>query len=88
MFCELKKNKKYGDSERFVFKKYPERKHDVFDNADGNTDFEWTDNDHTSFTITMQDAQNDYYWKKPILVAFDLENEGFTYANTVEFLEG
>lgn len=51
------------------------------------TDFEWTDDEHTSFTITMQDGINDYYWKKPEFVAFILENPKFKYKSVAEYLD-
>lgn len=50
------------------------------------TDFEWTDDKHTSFTITMQDSDNDYYWKKDTFVAFTAENESAEYKNVKSFL--
>lgn len=41
---------------------------------DTTTDFEWADDEHTAFTITMQDIANSYYWKEPCFVAFTMEN--------------
>lgn len=51
------------------------------------TDFEWTDDEHTSFTITMRDGLNGHYWKDPEFVAFTLENPKYKYGSVVEFLE-
>lgn len=34
------------------------------------TDFEWADDEHTAFTITMQDSSNKFYWKEKHLVSF------------------
>ena len=51
------------------------------------SDFEWTDDERTSFTITMQDGINDYYWKKPEFVAFVLENPKYKYDNVRDYLD-
>lgn len=50
------------------------------------TDFEWTDDEHTSFTITTKDPANDYYWKKDTFVAFTAENENAEYKDVISFL--
>ena len=39
------------------------------------TDFTWTDNEHTSFSITMHDPKSGGYWKEEKLVYFIVENE-------------
>lgn len=54
------------------------------DNKD--TDFEWTDDEHTSFTITTKDPDNDYYWKNSAFVAFTAENEDAEYKDVKSFL--
>ena len=50
------------------------------------TDFDWTDDEHTSFTITTQDPDNDSYWKTPTFVAFTAENDNCEYNNVKSFL--
>lgn len=50
------------------------------------TDFEWTDEEHTSFTITTKDPANDYYWKQDTFVAFIAENEDAEYKDVMSFL--
>ncbi|MBQ9142235.1 MAG: zinc ribbon domain-containing protein [Lachnospiraceae bacterium] len=45
----------------------------VIDLSDTETDFEWSDDEHTAFTITMQDKQNSNL-KKAKLIAFTLDN--------------
>ena len=37
------------------------------------TDFEWLDDEHTCFMITMQDPEN-YYWEEPSTVSFAIDN--------------
>lgn len=59
----------------------------VIDTENTDTDFEWTDEERTSLTITMQDAENDYYWKSQAFVAFTLENTDFTYKNAKAYLD-
>lgn len=54
--------------------------------SDGSTDFEWTDSEHTSFTITTKDKKNTSYWKKEKFVVFELENDGYSYSNVKDFL--
>lgn len=39
------------------------------------TDFAWTDDEHTSFSITMIDPENESYWKEEKKVYFIIENE-------------
>ena len=39
------------------------------------TDFEWTDSEHTSFSISMMDPENGNYWDEKKLVYFIVENE-------------
>ncbi|MCD8368500.1 MAG: zinc ribbon domain-containing protein [Clostridiales bacterium] len=58
----------------------------VIDTGDGETDFEWTDEEHTSFTITMEDADNNSYWKDAVFVAFTLENEKYAFSDVQSYL--
>ena len=58
----------------------------LIDTASGDTDFEWTDDEHTSFTITMRDEENKYEWKKESFVVFILENEDYTYFDVKSYL--
>ncbi len=51
------------------------------------SDFEWTDDTHTSFTVTLHDPKNKTYWKKPCLVVMSLENEDYVYSDVVSLLE-
>ena len=44
----------------------------VIDLLSGNTDFEWTDDEHSAFTISIQDTQNSNL-KKATFVAFTLD---------------
>lgn len=48
--------------------------------------FEWTDDEHTSFTVTTKDPKNSDHWKKDQLVLFELENNECKYPNVVTFL--
>lgn len=58
----------------------------VIDPDNTDTDFEWLDDEHSSFTITMQDYLNTYEWKEPILVAFTLENPKYKYESVKDYL--
>lgn len=58
----------------------------LIDTASGDTDFEWTDNEHTSFSITMRDEKNKYEWKDESFVVFILENEDYTYFDVKSYL--
>ena len=49
-------------------------------------DFEWTDEEHTSFLITLKDEKNEYYWKKDKMVLFELENEEYKYFDTKSYI--
>lgn len=51
------------------------------------TDFEWLDDEHSSFTITMQDYLNEYEWEEPCFVAFTLENSKYKYSSVEEYLD-
>lgn len=51
----------------------------LIDTTSGDTDFEWIDDEHTSFSITMRDKENKYEWKKENFVVFILENEDYTH---------
>ena len=57
----------------------------VIDLSDTDTDFEWTDDGHTAFTITMQDSANSDL-KKPTFVAFTIENEKYTFTNVKSYV--
>lgn len=59
----------------------------IIDLNNTDTDFEWTDDEHTAFTITMKDVDNDHYWKKDTFVAFTNENESFVYTNVKSYLD-
>ena len=59
----------------------------LIDTSSGDTDFEWTDDEHTSFSITMRDEENKYEWKKETFVVFILENEGYTYFDVKSYLD-
>lgn len=58
----------------------------LIDTTSGDTDFEWTDDEHTSFSITMRDEENKYEWKKETFVVFILENEDYTYFDVKSYL--
>lgn len=58
----------------------------LIDTTSGNTDFEWTDDEHTSFSITMRDEENKSEWKKETFVVFILENEDYTYFDVKSYL--
>jgi len=57
----------------------------VIDLSDADTDFEWIDDEHIAFTITMQDSANGDF-KKPTLVAFTTENEKHIYMNAKSYM--
>ena len=58
----------------------------IIDENNTDTDFEWTDQERTSFTISLKDLQNDYYLKEPKFVAFTLENSNYTYEDVYSYL--
>ena len=58
----------------------------VIDTNNTNTDFEWGDEQHSAFTITMIDPANGSYWKEEKLTSFILENEGYKYSTVLSFL--
>lgn len=58
----------------------------IFDVTSGATDFEWTDDEHTAFTITLQDKENDWYWKEESLTSFMLENQEYNYFTVKSYL--
>lgn len=58
----------------------------VIDTDNTNTDFEWGDEQHRAFTITMIDPANGSYWKEEKLTSFILENEGYKYSTVLSFL--
>lgn len=58
----------------------------LIDTTSGDTDFEWTDDERTSFTITMKDEENGSYWKKVAFVLYTLENGEYEYFNVKNYL--
>lgn len=58
----------------------------LIDTTSGETDFEWTDDEHTSFSITMRDDENKSEWKKETFVVFILENEDYTHFDVKSYL--
>ena len=58
----------------------------LIDTTSDDTDFAWTDDEHTSFSITMRDEENKYEWKKETFVVFSLENEGYTNFDVKSYL--
>lgn len=58
----------------------------VIDTTSKDTDFEWTDDEHTSFSITMRDEENKYEWKTETFVVFILENEDYSYFDVKSYL--
>ena len=58
----------------------------LIDTTSGDTDFEWTDDEHTSFSITMRDEENKYEWKQETFVVFILENEDYTHFDVKSYL--
>ena len=50
------------------------------------TDFEWTDETHSIFTISFKDPSQKS-WKEEKLVAFELENESYVYSNVISALK-
>lgn len=59
----------------------------VIDTKTTRTDFEWGDEEHTAFIITMKDPQNDSYWEEEKLTSFILENEDYKYPTVSSYLE-
>lgn len=58
----------------------------VIDTERKDTDFEWTDEEHTSFTITTRDPENSSHWKEEKFVVFELENPGYKYPDVTTCL--
>lgn len=50
----------------------------IFDTTNESTDFEWTDNEHTAFTITLRDKENGH-WEEDTFVSFMLDNEYYSH---------
>ena len=50
------------------------------------TDFEWTDEERTSFTLTTKDPENGSHWKEEKFVVFELENPGYKYPDVTTCL--
>ena len=60
----------------------------LIDVTNNTTDFHWTDEEHTSFTMTSHDPQNSSYWKNDSFAVFDIENPNYKYSNVYNFLNG
>jgi len=58
----------------------------LIDTENTSTDFAWGDEEHSAFTITMKDPQNDSYWKEEKLTSFILENKDYMHATVAAFL--
>ena len=58
----------------------------VIDTSNSNTGFEWTDDEHTSFTMTTVDVDNNQ-WEEPSFVLFELDNPNSKYPDVVSYLE-
>lgn len=58
----------------------------LIDTLSGDTDFAWTDDEHTSFTITTKDEENSFEWRKEEFVLFVLENEDYTHFDVKSYL--
>ena len=58
----------------------------IIDENNTDTDFEWTDEERTSFTITLEDPENKSYIKEPKFVAFTIENNGYIYNDVLSYL--
>ena len=59
----------------------------LIDTENTSTDFEWGDEQHNAFTITMIDPANDSYWKEKKLTSFILADEEYKYPTVLSFLE-
>lgn len=55
--------------------------------TDNSTDFEWLDDDHDSFMMTLEDPDNKHYIKKPKVVLFELENKNYDYFSISNYLD-
>lgn len=58
----------------------------IIDTNNNDQGFQWTDDEHTSFTLTTHDPQNSYYWKTDTFVVFELENPGYSYESVFDFM--
>ena len=58
----------------------------VIDLQHNDVEFEWTDDEKTSFTITAQDKGNSIYWKDKRLVLFELYNKDAEHPNVYSYL--
>ena len=60
----------------------------LIDLNSNDNDFEWTDDEHTSFLVTMQDQENDYYWERSSLTLFVEEDQDSPpeYNTVLEYL--
>lgn len=50
------------------------------------TDFEWADDNHSAFTITTIDPDNEYHWKEPTFVSFTRISPDYQYNNVLEYI--
>ena len=57
----------------------------VIDLSESDANFEWTDDEHTAFTITMQDLANSNL-EEPTFVAFTMENLEYVYMNVKSYM--
>lgn len=58
----------------------------LIDTLGESTDFEWTDDERTSFSITMNDKANSSYWEEDSLTVFTLESEDYTHFDVKSYL--
>ena len=58
----------------------------VIDTNNNDNRFQWTDDEHTSFTLAARDPQNSYYPKADKLVVFDLKNPEYSYDSIYDFM--
>ena len=62
--------------------------YDLFyiDLENGKTDFEWGDDTHSAFTITMIDPENSFYWKETKFVSYTLKNSDYQFKTVSDYL--
>lgn len=58
----------------------------VIDINNNNQGFQWTDDQHMSFTLTTHDRQNYDNWETDQLVVFTLENPKYSYESMNDFI--
>lgn len=57
----------------------------IIDTSSSDTDFEWTDDEHTSFTITTSDPQNSS-WDEDKFIVFEIDDTNCKYKTVYEYL--